>query len=164
MALMQQIGPHAQRLQTMSQGDDPELVEYALWALREAKPEGLRAWLREQLATPELTPGVRRCALLDALKMTSTAEDVDWARLQYVREEPEERCEAVQWDERDERRHTILFGDTTRVKLLKIVANAGGVVKHPEWFRRIAQDDNEPQHARELAATVLQQADRYKEK
>jgi hypothetical protein len=137
-------------------------VRLALWALREAKPDGLRVWLRAELESPALKPGERRCALLDAMKMVATEQDVDWARLQYVREAPEERCEVVYWEERDERRHTLIYGDTTRVKLLKAVANAGGVTKHAEWFRRIAQDSGEPQHARELASLILQQADRWK--
>jgi hypothetical protein len=161
MALMGSVGGAEEQLKALTAGADAERALLAMWALREGKPAGLRAWLRAELESPALKAGQRRCALLDALKMNATEEDVDWARLQYVREPAEERCEPVYWDERDERRNTLLFGDTTRVKLLKVVANAGGVVKHPDWFRRIAQDDREPQHARELASLILQQADRY---
>jgi HEAT repeat protein len=124
----------------------------ALYALRKLQDPDVREWLRSELENdPDKTT---RCALMDTLKLVAADDDVTWARLRFSREPKEEGCEPVIWEERNERQHYILYGDSFRVKFLKIVANASGV-EQEAWFQRIVADPSESWRIREVANEVV---------
>jgi hypothetical protein len=155
---------------------DEQIAIYALWALRRIGDKGVRDAVRERLDDFSGSRQ-RRCALLDTLKLVGDERDVHWARNQYrhlakkcegdcgasaraddladgSRLGGEDRCEAAVWEDSNERRYTLVFGDSFRVKLLKIVANADGK-SHLAWFERIVQDPQESWRTREVANEIL---------
>ena len=147
-----------------------EIAIFALWALRRLEASSVRDLLHERLARQNLS-SQRRCALLDTLKLVAVEEDAEWARNRY-RKLPRDCegedcsatnaatplsslvCERVVWFDAFERPQVVVYGDTPRVKLLKIVANAAGK-KHLSWFERIVQDPRESWRTREVANEVL---------
>ncbi len=134
---------------------DEMTATLALWALRQGPAVTQREAVHAALS--RATPGQRRCALLDALKFVGDDEDLIWARKQFAREDPGERCETRSWEDRDERRHTLIYGDPPRAKLLKIVANAGQAKAQRAWFEQIVADNGEPYEVRQVAGQVLKQ-------
>jgi hypothetical protein len=157
--------------------EDEEIAVHALWALRRIGDKGIRDAVRSRLDDFKGSQQ-RRCALMDTLKLVGDERDAHWARNQYrmlvkqcagdcegeSRDEAasdgkrlrgEDRCEATVWEDPNERRYTLVFGDTFRVKLLKIVANADGKNQRA-WFERIVQDPEESWRTREVANEVLQ--------
>ena len=133
-----------------------ELALHALWALHRTQHPGARQVLRAQLAVPDASAR-RRCGLLDAMKMVSSAEDVNWARKRFLSTPTDQACERLVWEERDERRRTIVFSDTLRTKYMKIVANSGQAADYLSWFQSIASDPSEPFVLRENAGKILKQ-------
>jgi HEAT repeat protein len=129
-----------------------EIGANALFALRQLQDPDIREWLRSEL--DEDHEKTTRCALMDTLKLVASDDDVTWARLRFAREPKEVGCDPVIWEERNERQHYILYGDSFRVKFLKIVANASGV-EQEAWFQRIVADPNEPWRVREVANEVV---------
>ncbi len=125
---------------------------HALYTLRMLQNPEIREWLRAELdKEPEKKT---RCALLDTLKLVANDDDVTWARLRFAREPKEVGCKPLIWEERNERQHYIMYGDSFRVKFLKIVANASGV-EQEAWFQRIVADPSEPWRVREVANEVV---------
>lgn len=108
----------------------------------------LRAKLESELALDE------RCAVLDALKMVATKDDVVWARLQFSSAPRDQKCTPVIWEERDEKQHYVTYSDSLRVKYIKIVANADSAGQR-EWFERVVSDKDEEEYARQVANEVL---------
>lgn len=139
-------------LTRVKQDLDSEVGINGLFALRTLQNPEIRPWLREELEKTETKK--TRCALLDTLKLVANEEDVTWGRLRFSRAAQEEGCDAVIWEERNERQHYIMYGDSFRVKFLKIVANASGV-KQEAWFQRIVADPNETWRVREVANEVI---------
>ena len=133
-----------------------DVMLHAFWVLRSSGVGAVREMLHEQLEASPSTQ--RRCAILDTLKMVATKDDVIWARRQFQRVDPEERCEPVIWEERDERQHYVLYSDTLQEKYLKIVANASGG-EHRAWFERIALDPEQSWRIREVATEVVKRID-----
>ena len=132
-----------------------DIMLYSLWAMHRTQNPEARVWLHEQLeAKPE---GKRQCALLDAMKMVSTPEDINWARKKFMSTPKEQKCERVVWEERDESQRTIVFSDTLRTKYMKIVANSGESAKYRSWFQRIVNDPNEPWSVREAGSDIIRQ-------
>ncbi|MEZ4461265.1 MAG: HEAT repeat domain-containing protein [bacterium] len=129
---------------------DTRLLAY--WVARVIQDPDARQPLRAKLEKPlDLN---EKCAVLDALKMVATKEDVLWARLQFTSAPKDVRCEPIVWEERDETQHYVTYSDTLRVKYLKIVANADSKGQ-VEWFERIIRDKEEEPYAREVANEVL---------
>lgn len=135
---------------------DEAVMLHALWVLRNAGEPSIRPMLHEELE--QTTEPKRRCALLDALKMVATEEDVTWARREFSRVAAEEECAPVIWEERNERQHYVLYSDSLRVKYLKIVANATGG-QYRSWFERIVADPEQPWRVREVAAEIVKRLD-----
>lgn len=142
--------------QKLTTSKDTDVMLHAFWVLRNSGEAALRDMLHEQLnQSPDAQ---RRCALLDTLKMVANDEDVIWARRQFDRVDKEAECEPVVWEERNERRHYVLYSDTFRVKYLKIVANASGG-EHRAWFERIVADPDQPWRVREVASEIVKRID-----
>ena len=140
----------------LTMSDDVQVRLHAYWVLRNSGEPKLRDMLHERLkANPDAQT---QCALLDTLKMVATADDVTWARRMFDRTDPEADCEPVVWDERNERRHYVLYSDTLRVKYLKVVANGSGGEQRA-WFERIVADPEQPWRVREVAAEIVKRLD-----
>ena len=136
--------------------ENHEVLAHAYWALRELPSPLVRPLL---LARRDDTTGTARCALLDTLKWVAHEDDTNWARRAFQTEPHDVACDPIVWEERDERTHTILYGDTIRVKLMKIVANAGRAHEQRAWFQRIVNDPAETWRVREVANEVLRALD-----
>lgn len=134
--------------------EEPQTRVLAYWVARLIEDPTtrplLRARLEENLVLEE------RCAVLDALKMVATKEDVVWARLQFSTAPKAQTCAPQIWEERDERQHYVTYSDSLRVKYLKIVANADSAGQR-EWFERVVGDKAEEEYARQVAGEVLKQ-------
>lgn len=143
---------------------DPLVSLHALWLLRELRARHARAAVKAAIDAVADDPKQldRKCALYDTLKLISEEDDILWARRQFLREPAEARCERVLWTERDDHNRIIRYGDTFRVKTLKIVANTGHADKHRDWFSRISADSSHAFHTREVAATILKELDKAK--
>lgn len=140
----------------LTSAENDEVMLHAFWVLRNSGEPRLRPMLHEELSKEP--DGQRLCALLDALKMVATPEDVTWARRAFDRVDAEAGCEPVVWTERDDQRHYVLYSDSFRVKYLKIVANASGG-EHRAWFERIVADPDQPWRVREVAAEIVKRLD-----
>lgn len=135
-------------------------TQHALWALHHTQSEEARVWVKAQLTAEQGTDGERLCALLDAMKMLSKAEDVSWARKEFMAVNEDTACERVLWKERDDRQHTIVFSDSLRTKYVKIVANSGEGTRYRAWFETIAYDSSQIWPLREVAAALVKQIDK----
>ena len=140
-------------LEGMASTEDEELLGYVFWAMRKAESPQAREYLRAQLEGEG--EGLRRCVLLDTLKMVATAEDVTWARREFMRAPRETRCARVFWQERDEAVHNVVFDDPMRVKYMKIVANSGQGAEQKVWYQRLANDQTEVERVRVVASEIL---------
>lgn len=138
--------------------EDEQIMIHALWAAHKTQSPEARTWLLAEL--DKKPKGTRQCALLDAMKMVSTSEDVDWARKRFIYSPKNVKCERVIWEDRDETQTTILFSDTLRTKYVKIVANSGDAHKHKAWFQRIVNDNAEDWPIRETTSAILRQLEK----
>lgn len=129
-----------------------EIRIHALWVVRSVGDARARVVIRSRLDAE--VSDVERCALLDALKMVATEEDVTWARLKFNETPMNETCPPLIWEERNEKQHYVTYSDSIRVKYLKIVANADAK-SHLDWLRRLVNDREEEDHVREVANEVL---------
>ncbi|MEM1347695.1 MAG: HEAT repeat domain-containing protein [Myxococcota bacterium] len=140
---------------TWHNADDEELVRHVFYALRVLEDPDTRPWVRAQL---ELAPGgARECMLLDTYKMVANEQDVVWARRRFMEAPKEKMCERVVWEERDEAQHVLVFGDSHRLKYVKIVANSGKGREYMDWFQRIINDAQEETRVREVASQIVMQ-------
>ncbi len=137
--------------------DDEEVMAYAFWALARIGSEEARDPVLEIVETEE--EPIRRCAALEAFKLVATPEDADWARRQFRRTDPDERCEALTFEEPDETIHHVIWGESVRVKWLKTVGNTDPY-SHHRWIKRLIADPEEEVHLRDVAAEINQQMDR----
>lgn len=144
-------------LLALTSSRDEDIMVHAFWALREIGSKEARPVIREHLeAEPS---GIRRCAVFDALKRLATEEDIMWARRTYQRTPAEDDdCEHLIWTDHNGAQHYIVYGDSYREKLIKIVANTDGF-EHRQWFQRLVNDPDESWRIREVADEVLQQLD-----
>ncbi|MBA2665360.1 MAG: HEAT repeat domain-containing protein [Bradymonadaceae bacterium] len=133
--------------------DEPVML-HALWALGRIRHPSSRKVVKELLDTEPT--GVTQCATLDAFKMVANAEDTVWARREFQRVSPELDCQMVTWDDREGTLHYIVWGETVRIKLLKIVANTNPF-DHRDWIQRLVNDSGESWRVREVADEILKQ-------
>jgi HEAT repeat protein len=143
----------------LTKSDDEEVMTHAYWALREIGNKDARPYVKEVLeSNPQ---GIERCAVYDTMKLVATDEDVTWARREFQRSErkateSKDDCEHVVWTDHDKEQYYIVYGDSFREKLIKIVANTDAF-EHREWFQRLVNDPAEPWRIREVANEVLRQ-------
>ena len=143
----------------VAQIDDPdeEIQAYAFWTLARISSSLPRDQVRSVI---ESEPhGFRRCAALEAYKLVAPTEDSTWARRQFQSADPEHYCEPLTFEERDERIHHVLWGESVRVKWLKTVGNTDPY-EHRNWLQRLLADPDEEVHVRDVAAEILRQMDR----
>lgn len=134
--------------------DNEQVMVHAFWALREIGSKQARPHIIEIIESDPA--GLERCAAYDTLKLVATDEDVTWARRQFQRTEGKEKCERIVWTDHDEEQYYIVYGDSYREKLIKIVANTAAF-EHRDWFQRLVNDPSEPWRIREVANEVLRQ-------
>ncbi len=140
-----------------TRSDNEDVSLYAYWVVRNGAPADIREKLRERLEAPKSAK--EHCALLDALKMVATQDDVIWSRRQFDKTEKEKRCEPLTWEDRNERIYYVLYSDTFRVKHMKIVANASGITER-SWFNRLVADTSQSWRVREIALEIVKQIDK----
>jgi hypothetical protein len=132
--------------------EDFHIRVLAYWVARQIEDDSSHDILKTRLDQKlELN---EKCAVLDALKMVATKEDVVWARLQFSNSPHNLRCDPLIWEERDEKQHYVTYSDSLRVKYLKIVANADAKGQK-EWFARVLSDNDEEEYAREVAQAII---------
>lgn len=134
--------------------DKDEVMAHAFWALARIGSEAARDRVRE--VVEEEQHGVRRCAALEAFKLVATADDAEWARRQFRRTDPDERCEPMTFEEPDETIHHVIWGESVRVKWLKTVGNTDPYPHH-RWIKRLIADPEEEVHVRDVAAEINRQ-------
>ena len=134
--------------------DDDEVMAHAFWVLARIGSERPRDVVRQRVETTEHGP--RRCAAMEAFKLVATSDDADWARRQFRRTDPDERCEALTFEEPDERIHYVIWGESVRVKWLKTVGNTDPY-SHQRWIKRLVADPDEEVHVRDVAAEINRQ-------
>ncbi len=142
-----------------TQSENEEVALYAYWVVRNGAPTDIRQKLRERLEKPKSEK--EKCALLDALKMVATEEDIIWSRRQFENTEKDKKCDPLTWEDRNERVYYVLYSDTFRVKHMKIVANASGVSER-NWFDRLVADTSQSWRVREIALEIVKQIDKAK--
>lgn len=139
-------------IHTKFSSDDLHTRILAYWVARQIEDDSSHDILKKKL-DQELELN-EKCAVLDALKMVATKEDVVWARLNFSNSPHNLRCEPLIWEERDEKQHYVTYSDSLRVKYLKIVANADAKGQK-EWFARVLSDNDEEEYAREVAQAII---------
>lgn len=150
-------------LGTLAKSENEEVMVHAFWALGQIGNDLAREVVKKHVdAQPT---GVLRCAVYDAFKMTATKEDTMWARREFQRMESgdkEEDCARVAWEDRSAKTYDIVWGESVRIKLLKIVANTNPF-DHQEWIQRLVNDPGESWRVREVADEVLKQMKKAKQ-
>lgn len=140
-----------------------EVMVHAFWALGQIGNDLAREVVKKHVdAQPT---GTFRCAVYDAFKMTATKDDTLWARREFQRIESgdqEEDCARVAWEDGSAKIYDIVWGETVRIKLLKIVANTNPF-DHQEWIQRLVNDSGESWRVREVADEVLKQMKKAKQ-
>jgi hypothetical protein len=143
----------------LTQSDNEQVMTHAYWALRVIGNKEARGFVKNVLdSDPE---GIERCAVYDTMKLVATAKDVTWARREFQRSsrteiDNQDDCEHLVWTDHDKEQYYIVYGDSYREKLIKIVANTAAF-EHREWFQRLVNDSAEPWRIREVASEVLRQ-------
>lgn len=150
-----EAGESVEAILPLTGADDEQVMVHAYWALRMIGSKEARPRVR-QIIDDEPT-GIERCAAYDAMKRLATEEDVLWARRTFQRTEiGDDECEHLIWTDHDAEQYYIVYGDSFREKLMKIVANTNAF-EHREWFQRLVNDPEEPWRIREVADEVLRQ-------
>lgn len=146
-------------LEQLVLSENTDVMLYALWALGRIGGDLAREVVKKHVdAEPT---GVFRCAVYDAFKMTANKDDTLWARREFQRVDKEETCERVFWKDRSARTYDIVWGETVRIKLLKIVANTNPF-DHEDWIQRLVNDPDESWRVREVADEVIKQMKKAK--
>ena len=142
----------------MAHIDDPdsEVMAHAFWALARIGDSGPREQIRAII--DEEPHGLRRCAALEAFKGVASAEDAGYARRQFRTTDADERCEAMTFEEPNERTHHVIWGESVRVKWLKIVGNTDPY-EHRSWIIRQIRDPEQSDHVRDVAAEINRMMD-----
>lgn len=147
----------------LSNSSDQDVMLHAYWVMRQLADPEARPYIKKKI---EAEPaGVERCALYDTLKMVSSAEDIRWARRQFqtIDADADEAsaCDLELWEDLDDTKYYMLYADTFREKLMKIVANADASNQR-DWFQLIANDPEMPFRLRQVATAVLKELDQAK--
>ncbi|MGM0555123.1 MAG: HEAT repeat domain-containing protein [Myxococcota bacterium] len=140
-----------------TKSDDESVMIHAYWALRKIRGEQARLYVREVIESG--VTGRERCAAYDAMKLVATHEDVLWARKAYRTASVDKACEPVVWWDNGQDKHYILWNDSFREKVLKIIANTAAV-EYEDFFQRVVNDPGEDWRIREVASAVLKQIDK----
>jgi hypothetical protein len=142
----------------LTDSENEKVMIHAYWVLREIDSAEARPVLKEVIARNPT--GKERCAVYDTLKFVATKEDVLWARRQFQLTDPDlpesKGCESLVWTDFDDTKHYLLYGDTYREKLMKIVANADAF-NQKAWFQRLVNDPKMPFRIRQVGTAVLRQ-------
>ncbi|RVU42765.1 HEAT repeat domain-containing protein [Lujinxingia sediminis] len=140
----------------LTQIDDPDetVAAYAYWALARIGSADARDQVKARVDT--LPHGPRRCAALEAFKMVSTKEDTISARRHFQRVDPELYCEPLTFEEPDENIHHVVWGESVRLKWLKVVGNTDPF-SHEDWMVRLVNDPEEDVRTRDVADEILRQ-------
>ncbi len=151
-------------LGTLAESENEGVMVHAFWALGQVGNDLAREVVKKHVdAEPT---GVFRCAVYDAFKMTATKDDTMWARREFQRIErsdnKEDDCARVFWEDGSAKIYDIVWGETVRIKLLKIVANTNPF-DHQEWIQRLVNDPSESWRVREVADEVLKQMKKAKQ-
>ncbi len=138
--------------------DDPddEVMAHAFWALGRLGDASPRETVRDIIDEEE--HGLRRCAALEAFKGVATADDASYARRQFRVTDADERCEAMTFEEPNERIHHVIWGESVRVKWLKVVGNTDPY-EHRSWIVRQIRDPEQSDHVRDVAAEINRMMD-----
>jgi hypothetical protein len=139
-----------------TKSDDERVMIYAYWCLRKIRGEKARDYVRQVIETDPT--GKKRCAAYDAMKLVATKQDVLWARKAYRDASVEKACEPVIWWDNGQDKHYILWNDSFREKVLKIIANTAAV-EYEDFFQRVVNDPSEDWRIREVASAVLKKID-----
>ena len=139
--------------------DDEEVMAYAFWTLARIGSDAAADDVRSILEDESLEHGVRRCAALEAFKLVAVEEDAEWARHQFRRTDPDDRCEALTFEELNEAIHHVIWGESVRIKWLKTVGNTDPF-SHHRWIKRLISDPDEEVHLRDVAAEINRQMNR----
>ncbi|TXD36467.1 HEAT repeat domain-containing protein [Lujinxingia vulgaris] len=136
--------------------DDPDetVAAYAYWALARIGSSEARDEVKSRVDT--LPHGPRRCAALEAFKMVSTKDDTISARRHFQRVDPELYCEPLTFEEPDENIHHVVWGESVRLKWLKVVGNTDPF-SHEDWMVRLVNDPEEDVRTRDVADEILRQ-------
>lgn len=148
----------------LSDSSDESVMIHALWVIRQiGDTEKARPLVKKGIA--DGPTGNRRCALYDTLKMVATPEDVLWAKRQFQTTNPElpesSECEFVVWTDYDESKYILVYGDSYREKLMKIIANADAFAEK-DWFQLQVNDPELPFRLRQVGTAVLRQIEEAK--
>lgn len=137
--------------------ENPTIQAYAFWVLARMGSSLPAHEVRDIIETEPHGP--RRCAALEAYKLVAPKEHAEFARLSFGHEAPENDCEAITFEELNERINYVVYGESARVKWLKVVGNTDPY-QFRRWLRRLLADPDEETHIRDVAAEILRQMDR----
>ncbi|AWV90042.1 HEAT repeat domain-containing protein [Bradymonas sediminis] len=147
----------------LSASSDESVMMHAFWLIRQIGSDKARTLVKEGIA--QEPTGNRRCALYDTLKMVATPDDVLWAKREFQTTDPalpeSTECEFVVWTDHDESKHILIYGDSYREKLMKIVANADAFAEK-DWFQLQVNDPELPFRLRQVGTAVLRQIEEAK--
>jgi HEAT repeat protein len=149
--------PAVESIIEATESDDESVMLHAYWALRKIRGEKARTYVRGVIESD--LSGRERCAAYDAMKLVATREDVLWARKAYRDASIDQACEPVVWWDNGQGKHYILWNDSFREKVLKIIANTAAV-EYEDFFQRVVNDPSEDWRIREVASAVLKQIDK----
>src|SRR5690554_445637 len=145
----------------LSESSDESVMIHAFWLIRQIDSEAARPLVKKGIAADP--KGVRRCVLYDTLKMIATPDDVLWAKRQFQTTDPtlpeSTECEFLVWTDHDESKQILVYGDSYREKLMKIVANADAF-SEKDWFQRQVNDPTLPFRLRQVGTDVLRQIEK----
>lgn len=145
----------------LSESSDESVMIHAFWLIRQIDSKEARPLVKKGIAADP--KGTRRCALYDTLKMLATPADVLWAKRQFQTTDPDlpesSECEFLVWTDHDDSKQILIYGDSYREKLMKIVANADAFTEK-DWFQRQVNDPALPFRLRQVGTDVLRQIEK----
>mgnify|MGYP006291477485 CR=1 FL=1 len=139
-----------------TKSDDEGVMIHAYWALRKIRGERARDYVRGVIESEP--SGRERCAAYDAMKLVANKKDVLWAKKAYRDASVDKACKPVVWRDNGQGKHYILWNDSFREKVLKIIANTAAM-EYEDFFQRVVNDPSEDWRIREVASAVLQKID-----
>ena len=137
--------------------ENERVMIHAFWALRKIRGQEARQHVKDVIASnPQ---GRRRCAAYDAMKLVATKQDTLWARKAYRTASIDKACDPVVWRDNGQGKHYILWNDSFREKVLKMIANTAAF-EYEDFFQRVVNDPSEDWRIREVASSVLKKIDK----
>lgn len=147
----------------LTNATDESVMIHAFWVIRKIDSGQARDLVKKGIA--QNPTGTRRCALYDTLKMVATPDDILWAKREFQKIDPEldasKGCDLLVWTDFDDTNYYLLYGDTYREKLMKIVANADAF-SQKDWFQMLVNDSSLPFRLRQVGTAVLRQIEESK--